>query len=1012
MNKEKLFIFDKYDNLLAVTNNYIEARFKETVEKPVSFFISFPMTDEDAPYLIGGNQVAFRDLKGNFRLFTIREIDDQDGEATEKVVKCMPGMQELTDVIVEERRPQDRTAKYVLGLILENSRWQVGSVAELGKNSTNFYFKDAYTYLGELTKIWGGEIVDRIEIEGNRIAGRYIDIVHRKGSDTGKRFEIGKDIKNITRTVLYYPKTALYGKGSSLQTENEGHTRKITFRDVVWSKEKGDPVDKPKGQEWVGDPEAREKHGIPDHDTGKMMHRFGPFEDNDEEDPEVLLEKTWQAVQDEKEPKAQYKMDILTFYGIAGYEHEQVFLGDTGIARDKGIKPMVLIEARIMSWEYDIGNPRDGKLVLGNILDLNSDDSGIDWVIDKVKDNAGNWDAGGGPITDDKFPDIKPNVPTNVKAEGLFKGIMLSWDFESTYAIAAYEVYASQTNGFAPDPTNLVFRGKVGGYNYGADTDEKWYFRVRAMNTHGTTSDYSEQVSASTAQLDLPDLEHIVPDFIEYGIYEGGTAPSPSEYKFWVNTSESPRMLYQWDKTKKEWIPLAPTNPEHIGAVDQEKYNQKVSSIEKNAEEIALNVSTLETNVEEQGVQIQKNQSTIQENAEGIALSVKEKIYNADMEDMTTRVSEAESSIKLNADEIVSKVSKNGVISSINQSPESIKLKAERIEIDGDLLVKNGKVYIKDGVITNELIAGNANIDFAKIANVKITNAMIQSVNAAKINAGVIDANKVTVRVTDGNQAIQMNDKGFESVDNNGNVRIHIGIRDIGGKGESDPSTIRFFGGSGHVSAGVGMNVNNTFVVGSNAREVGMELRTHYTKNTIYYARQHRFVMRGEGMNGFQSRYFRFLGRLSGTKNENPVLEPSQSGWGYVGTTNFRLWRVYTNHLHYYELHKLSTRDKKENIRDLLPETAQHIFNQIDIKRYHYINDDGNSTLRKESYGPIAEDCPNELLDIEGEAIVQDNYLNVIAGSLQHQTERIDLNENEIVSLKKEVKSLKDLLKN
>ncbi|RFA36237.1 hypothetical protein CAI16_05465 [Virgibacillus dokdonensis] len=1756
--KEKIYIFDKYDNLLAITDNYIKADFEETVEMPVSFLINFPASDSDAEYLVGGNQVAFRDLKGDFRLFTIREVDDRDGEATEKIVNCMPGIQELDDVMVEERRPQDKTAEYVLGLILENARWQVGNVADFGINSTSFYFKNAYECLGELTDIWGGEIVDRVEIKGNKIAGRYVDIVHRKGSDTGKRFEIDKDIKNITRTVLYYPKTALYGKGKSLQTENEGHTRKITFRDVVWSKKKGDPVDKPKGQEWVGDPEALESQGIPNHQTGKMMHRFGLFEDSEEEDPEKLLAKTWQAVQGEKDPKAQYEMDIITFYGIAGYEHEQVFLGDTGIARDKDIKPMILIEARIMSWKYDIGNPEDGSLVLGNILDLDPDDSDIDWVIDKVKDKEGNWDAGGGPITDDKFPDVKPNVPQNVKAEGLFKKIMLSWEFESTYAIAAYEVFASQTNGFAPDPTNLVFRGKVGGYNFDADTDEKWYFRVRAVNTHGTASEYSEQVSASTVQLDLPDIEDIVPDFIEYSIYKGNEAPNPKDYKYWLDNSKEPNILRHWNG--EAWKPLAPTSADELGAVAMEDYQEKVSQIvsdladkvnaewvdgklvkkadkeivdevkadlaekvnaewvngqlvskankadvytieqvdtrfnnvvskttyetekdgivkdlqshetmikqnakeiaskasateynalkkrvntaetsitqnakeikskaeaetvnvltgrvnkaessitqnakeiaskvssnqyktdkegiirdlesheslikqnaksisskvdatyvdsaidgievgarnlingsneklktfnmpdwydpitnpqdladldlkpgdeitlsffarvpsnapntvwprftcfredgsyrtfgagtkispgkegytshtitipsdcvriefavqrggagegvehftyyrkheiavkgnkatdwtpapedtqaqindqatiikrhtseiEQNAKEIASRVSSGEYKVDKEGIikdinnnkssieqqadmirskvdatyvkgelgkikiggrnllkgtsndfvkydrtstwgdyapyndvhgvagevytariylkphedniknnelrvrlygdevhwtdrvgnkilageegyssvtftlprgynriklfavrfdskesarsiveykeaklekgnkatdwtpapedfeakiddinvggrnlikdskkreikprntgessdnynftdfwltderTTQKNQeytfsarvekthgdfnkvsileyrpgglptigipidgngyiqttfeagggrsaiivyaglagetrgngmiiheaklekgnkatdwtpapedtdkkiesvehyaseieqtakgveqkfsaiktdyekfkstanSTFKQQADLIEGKVTETTYNKDKDNMTMRVSTAESSIKQNADEIVSKVSKNGVVSSINQSPEQIKINAQRVSIDGDLVVRNGKVYIKDGVITNDLIASNAKIDFAKIANVRVTNAMISSVTADKIKSGTIDAGKVLIRVKNGTQAIQIDDKGFESVDSRGRVRIHIGVRDIAGKGQSDPSTIRFYGGSGSKSAGVGMNVNDTFIVGSGADGVGMELRTHYKMNTIYYAKQHRFVCKAERYNRYQSKYFRFLGRTSYSASggdENPVLEPSHSGWGYVGTPNYRLWHVYTNYIYavYTKgkafVNRSSIKDKKE-VRDVSNDDMQKIFDQINFKSYKYKkefedNEDHKPRMMgiapilneepkpreacddRRRIGCIAEESPPEILDEDGTGVDLYDYATVIGGSLKHQTSRIDSLASEIESLKQEIKQLK-----
>ncbi|AUJ24222.1 phage tail spike protein [Virgibacillus dokdonensis] len=1443
--KERIFIFNKYDELLAITNHYVEAIFEETVEKPVSFSITFPMSDKDAAYFVGGNQVAFKDLKGNLRLFTIREVDDIDGEAPEKVIQCMPAMQELTDVIVTDGETVNESAEAVLGIILQYSRWKVGHVADLGLYDISFSYQNAYDCLGKLTSRWGGEIVDRIEVAGNKITGRYIDIVQRKGSDTGKRFEMDKDIKNLTRTVLYYPKTALYGQGKSLQSGEEG-AGKVTFRDVEWVKEKGDPTDKPKGQAWVGDSVALETHGVFNHETGELMHRFGLFEDNDEEDPEKLLVKTWEAVQTEKAPKVQYEMDIITFYGIADYEHEHVFLGDTGIARDKDMKPMVLVEARIMSWKYDIGNPRDGSLVLGNILDLNPDERDMDWVIDKVKEDSASWDAGGGPITDGRFPNIVPDTPQDVSATGLFKKIMLSWTFESTYAIAAYEIYASQINGFVPDSTNLVFRGKVGAYNFDADTDEKWYFRVRAVNTHGTASEYSEQVSASTVQLQLSDLEEIVPDFIEYGIYKGEASPSPSEYKYWLNTSENPNILYHWDEESESWKPLAPKNAADVGAISIADYQEQVgqlvtdlankvdaewvngrlvakankadvytveqldnkfdnvvskttyetdkdgivtdlenhesrisqtetditakvdntqyqqdkdtlettinknsAAIQINAEGIASKVDNTTYNNDKHGMitDIKSNKSSIEQQADMIrskvdatyvkgelgkikiggrnliitsklysynsyntpwaykddsttisseivredawtlmvsgfspveggtytlsgylfidnkpaskssfiddeyfntyvtttdfhindntgqftavmkwtktnwiihayetmklpigtkiqlkelkfekgnkatdwtpapedfeakinniqvggrnlvrrrdysedvsyqkviktednmysepiykgvkklsgtppisfknfspkkgetytasvyvkldreisssgtqarlifydvvdgrtinsvyAMSdvtdwqrisvtetfhkdykdvrayfyltkhegyvtyfaapqlekgnkatdwtpapedtdkkiesvehyaseieqtakgveqnfsaiktdyekfkstanstfkqqadliegkVTETTYNKDMDNMTMRVSTAESTIKQHADRIESKVSKNGVVSSINQSPEQIKINAQRVSIDGDLVVRNGKVHIKDGVITNDLISGNAKIDFAKIANVKVTNAMISSLSADKISSGIIDANKVLIRVKNGTQAIQLDDAGFESIDNKGNVRIHIGVRDIGGKGQSDPSTIRFFGGSGSKSAGIGMNVNDTFVIGSGADGVGMELRTHYKMNTIYYAREHRFVMKNERSNGFQKHYFKMRGRTTIDGHENPCLEPDTNAWGYVGTAHYHLWKINAVHIN-----ETSKRSQKRNIQDLPIGESYRILDALRMRKYNYIRKDQDGKVCHidtfKSYGVVSDEAPDEILSEEGTAV-------------------------------------------
>ncbi|MFU0790776.1 MAG: phage tail protein [Virgibacillus proomii] len=1281
--KERIFIFDKYDKLLAITHNYVEAVFEETVEKPVSFTITFPMSDDDASYLIGGNQVAFKDLTGKFRLFTIREVDDVDGESSEKIVQCMPAMQELADVMVENNALESESADVVLGAILKKSRWLVGNVADLGLNTISFSYQNAYMCLGKLTELWGGEIVDRVEIAGNKIAGRYLDIVQRKGADTGKRFEMDKDIKNITRTVLYYPKTALYGHGKSIQSEKEG-TGKITFRNVEWIKENGDPTNKPKGQEWVGDPDALEKHGVPNHETGKLMHRFGLFEDNEEEDPERLLDKTWQAVQHEKDPKVQYEMDIITFYGIADYEHEQVFLGDTGIARDKDMKPMILIEARIMSWEYDIGNPRDGSLVLGNILDLDPDDSEIEWVIDKVKEGSGNWDAGGDPITDERFPDIVPDAPQNVSAIGLFKKIMLSWTFESTYMIAAYEVYASQMNGFVPDSTNLVFRGKVGAYNFDANTDEKWYFRVRAVNTHGTASEYSEQVSASTVQLDLPDIENIVPDFIEYGIYKGEESPSSKDYKYWLDISKEPNILRHWDEESETWKPLAPEYAGDIGAVSLANYHEQVneiiadiadkadlgwvngqlvskankddiytmeqldnkfdnvvpkttyesdkqgiitdlrdqesritqtekdiktkvsntqyqqdkksletsinenkSSIEQNAKAIVSKVSSSQYKADKEGIikDIKENQSKIEQNAnrikskvdatyvqgeigkievggrnllpktssnfknvtfndwdrvlgvyEGItvgetytgrvylkphnypvklnldfrtsddlgysqyfsapvpvgkegyrtvtmvapklassngkpitkvrlsirkdkreyndvkvdykeeklekgnkatdwmpapedteakieavkqhtseieqtAKGIKQEVtaletdystfknqtnstikqhadqiaskvtkteYNADIGGLRAKVSKAESTIKQNADNILTKVNKNGVVSSINQSPEQIKISANRVSIDGDLVVRNGKVYIKDGVITNKLIAGNAKIDGAKIADATITSAKISNISADKIRTGILDASKVSIRVKNGIQAIQIDDKGFESIDSKGNVRIHIGIRDIAGKGQSDPSTIRFFSGNGSNVASIGMNVNDDFIIGSQNRNVSMSL--YSGKSMLYWANSHKFAFN----NGPNSNFWHMTAYKDADGHWHPRLFSERYNSGYVGISSRPLWQVYSSNIN-----ETSTKKAKTNINHCDVSQSYRVLQNMDIKRYNGLNCKGEADSN-EKYGVIAEEAPIEILDVSGNAVNLYSMISHVANVVKDLINRID----------------------
>src|SRR5690625_5854742 len=152
-------------------------------------------------------------------------------------------MIKLKDNIIEDKRTQESTAKEALETALESTRWEVGEVADLGKNSTNFYFETVTDAIKKILDVWGGEFRDRIEVSRTEKEGRYIDIFTRRGKDTGKRWQNDKEIESMSRKIESYPKTALYGRGASLETEEGGYSRKLTFEEVEWSKDAGDPAD-------------------------------------------------------------------------------------------------------------------------------------------------------------------------------------------------------------------------------------------------------------------------------------------------------------------------------------------------------------------------------------------------------------------------------------------------------------------------------------------------------------------------------------------------------------------------------------------------------------------------------------------------------------------------------------------------------------------------------------------------------------------------------------------------
>ncbi|WP_111289976.1 prophage endopeptidase tail family protein [Bacillus safensis] len=515
----EMFILSPEDELLAVLSsdgqdscNFWDAKYKEELNLGSSFSFIADASHPDARYLFEENQVVFRDKDGELRAFVIKELDDtDDGSEINTLVTCEAAMMELAETIIKEKRPKDKTAQYVLDQVFERTRWTAEVTAELGLNSTSFYKMTALECLSDVLNKWGGEFKDVVEFDGNTITKRTIKVLSRRGKDSGKRFEIDKDTESIRRTVISYPKTALYGYGASLQTTDEdgeetgGYSRFIDFADVEWKKSNGDPVDKPKGQEWVGDPALLQKYGR--LKNGELIHREDIFSDEDIEDPEELLKATYNHLLTvASKTEVNYELSVKLLEGVEGYEHEHVDLGDTTIAIDRFFAIPIETSQRIITMEYDITDPENTCVVeIGQFLSALQGDDRVKQLQKIVDSNRGTWERkpDAGNVTDGSFPNTKPPRPSNIKVEGLFKTVSLTWDYNPSSYIAAYEVYASQNKGFTPTAAQLIFRGKTGGWHHqdGVDVDQVWYYRLRAINTHGTASDWSSEYEAKTVRV-------------------------------------------------------------------------------------------------------------------------------------------------------------------------------------------------------------------------------------------------------------------------------------------------------------------------------------------------------------------------------------------------------------------------------------------------------------------------------------------------------------------------------
>lgn len=514
MDNKNLYYFNSDLDLQFILSNdkpgacpYENAAHIEGLDLTHELEFTAPADNEEAKELAEGGYVGLFDKDNDFQLFEIYLIEEEDNiEGVKRVIFADHVFQETDKLPVTDKRPYDATAEEALTAALSGQvKWKVGNVASLGINSTNFYYESVKSSIVKIIEKWGGEPKTRITFEENRITGFYIDILARRGADTGKRITVEKDAASIKRKVdftnLY---TAIYPRGKGEQTENGGYTRRITIKDVVWSKANGKPTDKPAGQEWIGNEEARERFGIPDGNGGKL-HRDLFLNFDETEDTNQLINEGWNTLQGHVEPLVSYEATVSDLESI--YSHEAVRLGDTNFIIDNNFKPSLLSEVRVIKLKRFLDDEYNTEITLGNFLPLFTDTSKtINDLRERLGGRQGVWDQVENPVQDKDIEDIVPPVPENVKATGLFKSIVVDWDFKSDLYIAAYEVYGSKVPGFAVDQTNLLWRGKSGGYAHKGGNNEQWYFRVRAVNTHGTASALTDEVTAKTVVVGAQDI--------------------------------------------------------------------------------------------------------------------------------------------------------------------------------------------------------------------------------------------------------------------------------------------------------------------------------------------------------------------------------------------------------------------------------------------------------------------------------------------------------------------------
>lgn len=480
-----LFILNKNDEVIEILQEeeFFDDEYKQQING--EWIYSFHV-DKKSSNIVKENKVGFFDEDDNFQLFIIDDTEEifNYSKKYDLLVTCLHDFYDLRYNIIEDKRITNGSARQALEKCLEGTSYFVGEVASLGNKNINFYFTSSLAGINEIIKIYGGELNFRIELNENKtaIGKKYVDIKYSLGEDTGLRFTFDLNLQEVKRKEYGDIITILYGKGSSLES-GDGYSRKLDFADVEW-KTPNNPVNKPIGQKYIENVEAIKKYG----------RKAGIFEDGNIKTPEELIIATYEKLKENEKPQVTYVASIDDLSKILGNEHLKVGLGDSIIILDEEYD--LLIEARIIEQKYSISKPTESKIItLGNFLKGISDTDDTN----KINDRLDKIESKPNDIKDNNFPDTLPEVP-KIKTKAGFGVISLEWTYENK-AYYTYEVYASRTENFNPNFSDLIFKGQASSFLHEVKPEQTWYYRVRAINTHNKATNFSTQVSASTFKI-------------------------------------------------------------------------------------------------------------------------------------------------------------------------------------------------------------------------------------------------------------------------------------------------------------------------------------------------------------------------------------------------------------------------------------------------------------------------------------------------------------------------------
>ncbi|WKT65320.1 phage tail spike protein [Bacillus cereus] len=327
---------------------------------------------EHAATLMQQNLVLKEVRDGRIVPYVINNEAEKDSRDRSLTVRASGAwIQIAKDGYIMPQRIEGKTVNQFMDMALAGMKWKRGKTEYAGFHTMTIdTIIDPLTFLKKIASLFELEIQYRVEVVGSQIVGWYVDMVKKRGRDTGKEVTLGKDLVGVRRIE---------------------HSRDVCTALVGFVKGEGDTIITVEkindGLPYITDSDAFQRW----NEKGK--HKFGFYSPETEEQnmtPQRLLTLMKTEFAKRVNTSVVYDVEAAAIGRVFGLSHELINEGDTIRIKDTGFTPKLYLEARAIVGDESYTNPSQDKYAFGDYREISDPNEEMRKLYNRVLASLGN----------------------------------------------------------------------------------------------------------------------------------------------------------------------------------------------------------------------------------------------------------------------------------------------------------------------------------------------------------------------------------------------------------------------------------------------------------------------------------------------------------------------------------------------------------------------------------------------------------------------------------------------